>query len=111
MKEISKELFEEVTGYLNMVEDIEVIDDKIGYSEYSINIYKLADKCKKWAYQNFKLGLISGQSAKNIFFCSMYNDANCMRHGVVDNTEIEAVFKLCEWILNNIKRIKDEARN
>ena len=80
-----------------------------------INIYEFAFKCKEWAYTN-KYRLSSGQHRLNTkqehyinnqiasYFCSVYYITNDDSDIQIDaNTEPEAIFKACQWILENIK--------
>ena len=75
------------------------------------NIYELAFKCKEWAYTN-KYRLSSGQHRLNTkqehyinnqiasYFCSVYYITNDDSDIQIDaNTEPEAIFKACEWLL------------
>ena len=78
----------------------------------NINIYELAHKCKEWAYTN-KYRLSSGQHRLNTkqeyyinnqiasYFCSVYYITNDDSDIQIDaNTEPEAIFKACQWILD-----------
>ena len=63
-----------------------------------INIYELAHKCKEWAKK------------KEYWAISGYDEGYfCMLHDMPDNrffnasTEIEAIFKACEWIMEQTK--------
>ena len=75
------------------------------------NIYEFAFKCKEWAYTN-KYRLSSGQHRLNTkqehyinnqiasYFCSVYYITNDDSDIQIDaNTEPEAIFKACEWLL------------
>ena len=77
--------------------------------------YCLSIKCKEWAYTN-KYRLSSGQHRLNTkqehyinnqiasYFCSVYYITNDDSDIQIDaNTEPEAIFKACQWILENIK--------
>ena len=79
------------------------------------NIYEFAHKCKEWAYTN-KYRLSSGQHRLNTkqehyinnqiasYFCSVYYITNDDSDIQIDaNTEPEAIFKACQWILENSK--------
>ena len=107
----SKELLSEVFGFkvisvhnVNAENDIHFNGghkEKYPYSliePTTINIYELAHKCKEWAKK------------KEYWAISGYDEGYfCMLHDMPDNrffnasTEIEAIFKACEWIVENVK--------
>jgi len=116
---ISKELFIEVYGeildrfdsYDGRIIDIkQYLDDSIqvdyimkGYSNsmincYSINIYELAHKCKEWALDYVdNIGSGRDKSKLNVGWC-ICNNGEIQEYA---KTEIEAIFKACQWILDN----------
>jgi len=71
-----------------------------------INIYELAHKCKEWALENnyaIKSEIINLKTDKgfaialSILHCPIaLKQANCFAY-----TEPEAIFKACQWILEN----------
>ena len=76
--------------------------DGVSHTSYPINIYELAHKCKEWALKN---GCVLNS-------CEYEKEANCeAKHPFREdrffgdlkdfeaNTEPEAIFKACEWIL------------
>lgn len=123
---ISKELLSEVMGYplsrninecgitrvigLNESDSDGSLDLDFGYqgleSSHSryINVYQLSHKCKEWALLNgFEIyskktkykgvakikKYINGSKRKNLICCK------------IANTEIKAIFDICQWILDN----------
>lgn len=115
---ISKELLNEVLPD-KQIDQIRITDNTLWFkkaemkmsrrwSDECINIYELAHKCKIWAI------------TKNVYICSFSN----MNGGVADvyngfskllfesrslanserQTEVEAIFKACEWILKEINK-------
>lgn len=85
---------------------IEFSDD--GEMQFEYCIYKFAFKCKEWAFNNGRYVLESkSYSVKNYKFTK---GAFCYTHFPMDgmgnshwaNTEVEAIFKACEWILNEV---------
>ena len=110
---ISKELLTAIRKDNYTVVDIdyfyEIDDKKIGYlldneQWYYINIYELAHKCKEWAYSQ---GCVLFSKIRlNSSLASCYFDA-MGKHDYEDGyhndfraeTEPEAIFKACEWIL------------
>ena len=124
MTNVSKELMSEVLNYevdtflglnKNEIDYTCCRDENEGYIDISINLYEFAFKCKEWAYTN-KYRLSSGQHRLNTkqehyinnqiasYFCSVYYITNDDSDIQIDaNTEPEAIFKACEWILENNK--------
>lgn len=100
---ISKELLSEILGsdiYLKQ----EAYD---GYMEYS-NIYELAHKCKEWAFNQKLLdrkpdiysGLWKGiSSGRTMYRCILFLSIKRGKEKFEADTEPEAIFKACEWIL------------
>lgn len=95
---MSKVLDREVLQYANGHYDF--ILNGITYTSYPMNIHELAHRCKEWAYQNYSIMLESAvvfnasgcKVIDNTGFCVMVVDAK---------TEPEAIFKACQWILDN----------
>lgn len=103
--EISKELLSEVLGskvlnYSCNSKSIyyDYIEDGITYTSYNINIYELAHKCKKWAFDK---GYILS-SHKNC--CYIYSSLMTFIDEFNDNSEIEAIIKACEWTRKEINK-------
>ena len=67
-----------------------------------INIYELANKCKEWALAN-GYNLWSGYAPKdkkfavNFYLIKENIEIDCDES--LADTEVEAIFKACEWIL------------
>ena len=71
-----------------------------------LNIYELAHKCKEWALTNgyrlcsYPKLTISGHP----YMCDVFNgigsDKKCLII-IGEDTEPEAIFKACQWILDN----------
>ena len=114
---ISNDLLSEVLGfgvYQSIRKDerayndikLNIINTELLY-DY-INIYELAHKCKAWALRkNYILasesntyGGICNMSISSMDVDVFYNIQSTTRA----NTEVEAVIKACEWILNNKDR-------
>jgi hypothetical protein len=108
MKLPSKELLSEVLGRdVYKVKDIEnntliygcLVHDG-WYDE--INIYELAHKCKEWAlsvYNNIDF-MVYGRSQCDLIIFTQPDD---IKYNFNADTEIEAIFKACEWILEQTK--------
>ena len=74
--------------------------DNSGIAYREIDIHELAHKCKEWAWSNHKLSIISGYTISgNIVANIMIKHMNMCEHHYKADTEPEAIFKACEWIL------------
>ena len=71
-----------------------------------INIYELAHKCKEWAYnQNYQLrssykSFEMGEAWCEVIARAPDNDIFLLMSNTGADTEAEAIFQACEWILN-----------
>ena len=63
------------------------------------NIYEFAFKCKEWA---FKRGL--NLWTDYLGNCQIQDKDFQLLHDCYSDTEVEAIFLACEYILNNIKQ-------
>ena len=111
---ISKELLNEVlknTVYEENDDIIKVIYDikanEVVFwtdEEYfnSVNIYELMHKCKEWAVGNGNS--ISSIVTEDVCSASVYSDVDGIieAYCIASDTEVDSVFKACEWILNEI---------
>jgi hypothetical protein len=72
-----------------------------GYESKSIgtyiNIYELAHKCKEWLKNNVS-NSFSGFDNGHRFFCHIENYN--IQDRFYEDTEHEAIFKACQWILD-----------
>lgn len=105
---ISKELLSEIYNF-DVKEIIELGTDEVTYEvrfnglknglKYNIiNIYELAHKCKEWAWlQGFMLS--SGFSDSKWFCEYLQIDNDYINDYFLSDSEPEAIFKACEWIL------------
>ena len=111
---VSKELVNEVLGY--KVKDIKFDKNAIKYKALngvkwerifrSINIHELAHKCKEWIanrYPRFSIKWDIGyvKNSNETVKVWLYN--KCIGE---DRQEYKAIFKACQWILEN--EIRDE---
>ena len=69
--------------------------DISGVEYAKINIYELAHKCKEWAWLKYKKNIVSTYLGSAYIF-----PLNGEQH---ETTEPEAIFKACEWILEQNK--------
>ena len=109
---ISKELLSEVFG--REVTDFEHYDNNVyrctayfdGFRHrFFINIYELAYKCKEWANNlpSKRYQLYSGICPKSLNYsvCSIFSGAIEQTEEIIANSELEAIFSACQWILDN----------
>ena len=104
-----------------------LLNQEMGYRDVSINIYELAYKCKEWAKYNKLFGNggydLYTEHLKGINYPSAMNETllnknydywRCFyqRCNPSDSTigqgitEPEAIFKACQWILEQMKEQK-----
>ena len=116
---ISKELLSKVLGYevkevLGMLENsanktiLSYIfeDASLNEGKRIINIYELAHKCKEWAKAYTLVSAYYFENGEEGAWCCLHKNL-CSTDGETfhaDN-EPEAIFKACQWILDN-KEIK-----
>ncbi len=73
-----------------------------------INIYEFADKCKEWIFnQGFVSEYTYAGENSNFVINDFVSDVGELPPVFQGDTEPEAVFKACEWILNQIKEGHD----
>jgi hypothetical protein len=72
------------------------------------NIYELAHKCKEWAFWNdyyvitkMRMPDIYRDCQKIDYGFEVYQQDNISEHSWWLDTEPEAIFKACQWILDN----------
>lgn len=106
MKEIiSKELLSEVLGYT--ISSLYIAPNKTFIEVHSegvdkrFNTYELAHKCKEWSIKHGYL-ISSGLTFYENGYFEIYIDpqGDIIKDGN-SNTELEAIFKACQWILEN----------
>ena len=110
---ISIELLEAIrtNDYKVLAIDVDKEDNKIGYllsnkQWYWINIYELAHKCKEWAILNGGYNIWSSGYGKECYIDGRrFKEFENIRF--LAASEPEAIFKACEWILEQIKNKKD----
>ena len=100
---ISKELLCKVLE-LKKIDEIYQEDNLLYFCESNkgINIYELAHKCKGWAVNiGFNISSTSGYMGDNTPYAYAISSDGEEFPFIEADTEVEAVFKVCEWILNN----------
>ena len=105
----SKELLSEVLGRdVDKVKDIEAntliygcVHSDGWYDE--INIYELSHKCKEWAYNLKQEIIIKSYTVFNAGGCELIDKMGFSVYICDAKTEPEAIFKACEWIMEQIK--------
>jgi len=79
-------------------------EGQIGWSEYlcDINIYELAHKCKEWAKEHTIVSAYySEDDKKGAWSCLHENLCTSGGETFYADTEPEAIFKACQWIMEN----------
>ena len=97
---ISKELFEAVYNC-----DITTDKDMLGVYK-SINLYEFAFKCKEWI-SNKGYSQLSGKDniyEKRMGFVCSIGSTTLLIEDFYAGTEIEAIIKACEHILNEVNK-------
>lgn len=68
-----------------------------------INIHELAHKCKEWAFQKgWLLQIRTGLDLSVIDVFNADKQELQIRRQISEQTEPEAIFKACEWILKKL---------
>ena len=119
---ISKELLSEVLGYepfkidkikqVNGVGIVLVLLNQDGTVRSYQNIYELAHKCKEWALNKGYViesltnrSCIMGDNYEYFAEAKIHKETNSMCQNTIDaDTEIEAIFKACEWVRKEISK-------
>ena len=108
---ISKELMSEVLNYevdtflginKNEIDYTCCRDENEGYIDISINLYEFAFKCKEWALTKEMIVHSSPTQKKECMSIVQSFDMNQFyygKHQFYALTEVEAIIKACEWIL------------
>lgn len=76
------------------------------YDRNTINIYELAHKCKEWSLSKgyaIESCLEHKTSIAAIISVDSDNPLFGTKHYYISDTEPEAIFKACEWIMEQIK--------
>ena len=71
-------------------------EDSLKSSWMPINIYEFAFKCKEWAFKR-ELNLWTDYLGN----CQIQDKEFQLLHDCYSDTEIEAIIKACEWLLEN----------
>ena len=107
-KELIRNVLEKETENLPDDFTFDIIDNYIIFSDdgecmFEVNIYEFAFKCKEWAFKNkYKIQSQINESNKGHSHITKKND-DCWAKGFFEDTEIEAIIKACEWILEQNK--------
>lgn len=91
-------------------EDYIIFSDE-GEQLFDYNIYKLAFKCKEWALDkgytiesHTNRSFISKYNREYFSVAKIFKETDSMRINTIDeSTEIKAIIKACEWILDQSK--------
>jgi len=106
MTTISKELLSEVLGFevssVYVAPNDTFVEAQSEYSDERVNIHELAHKCKEWALINHTF-IESGLPYKTRATAAVFNSDEGFLEGFEADTEPEAIFKACKWLLANTK--------
>lgn len=109
--EISKELIIKVMDIKYPFSDIQLNSNILSWwredvffeETMKINIYEFIFKCKEWAFKNkYKIQSQINEGNKGHSHITKKNN-DYWAKGFFENTEIEAIIKACEWILEQSK--------
>jgi hypothetical protein len=113
---ITRELLSEVLGFEieNLwVDGCLIVWKEDGMSE--INIHELAHKCKEWAFWDdyyvitkFRMPDIYREEKKIDCGFELYQQDNLVKQSWWIDTEPEAIFQTCQWILDNRRKKRKE---
>ena len=113
MKEliISKELISEVLGrnIVDFTVNVGFIFIQEKTISHNLNTYEFAFKCKEWAVKyNFQLvsWTVAFEAVKKKGYCQTHNIQDKNRESdkpFREDTEVEAIIKACNWILEQNK--------
>ena len=108
---LSQVLNENVVGTVLYVDDNEMLyfSQENGDGGSYINIYELAHKCKEWALRNRYIleslsnrSCIMGEEYEYYATLKIHKEVSSMLfHNIDADTEQEAIFEACQWILDN----------
>lgn len=117
--EISKELIIKVMDIKYPFSDIQLNSNILSWwredvffeERMKINIYEFAFKCKEWALDkgytiesHTNRSFISKYNSEYFSVAKIFKETDSMRINTIDeSTEIKAIIKACEWILEQQK--------
>ena len=82
-----------------------------GESQFEVNIYEFAFKCKEWALNkgytiesHTNRSCLSGNNYEYFSIAKIFKETSSMRINTIEeNTEIESTIQACKWILKEEK--------
>ena len=66
-----------------------------------IPIFELAHKCKEWAFSTHNVMVSSSVSEATLGIATIKNDDAEIEYCEIADSEPQAIFKACQWILDN----------
>jgi hypothetical protein len=118
-KLISHELLTEVLGnkawqmtgnnidFLLNTRENDIVFERTSETQYLIDSDKLGRLCKEWALEKgYELFSVTQKSDKGCGYCEIWFGFRCIEN-FREETELIAIIKACEWILENT-RVKSE---
>ena len=102
-KELIKNVLAKETEYLSddftfNIEDNYILFVDDGESQFEVNVYEFAFKCKEWAFKN---GHIIYCCARECFI--YFSKTNKEMFFKKNNNELESIIEACNWILEQQK--------
>ena len=93
------------------IKDNYILFDDDGECQFEVNIYEFAFKCKEWALDkgytiesHTNRSFISKYNREYFSVAKIFKETDSMRINTIDeSTEIEAIIKACNWILEQNK--------
>lgn len=104
-KELMKAVLQKETETLSKDFNFTINEDYIEFSDdgeiqFEYCIYKFAFKCKEWALsEDYEISSYSKYKLDG-YNCYMYCSNGEIDEDFTSDTEVEAIIKACEWILN-----------
>lgn len=100
--------------FISDVEDNYIIFSDEGECQFEVSIYEFTYKCKEWILNQknkdcfyiadqFSLNIESQMGVIKYFWCVLLKHCSRVSPEFKADTEIEAIIKACNWILENNK--------
>ena len=107
LSEVLKKEYNHIEQYGSVICCRNIVDGKL-HDGWDINIYELAHKCKEWAFkQGYELfSRILSNDHQPVGNCVVYRvEADPEESLCITNADTEpfAIFKACEWILEQTR--------
>lgn len=102
LSEVLKKDYNHIEQYGNTICCRNMINGEL-HDGWDINIYELACKCKKWAKNYTLVSAYYFENGEEGAWCCLHKDlCNVGGEMFEADTEEEAIFKACDYILNEL---------